>query len=219
MAMDKSNIRKKYKKYDDFFKKESNRHTCSCGCEGVIELKKSHFWNGIPRFIFGHAAKLRVGTKKYDQDTYYSVEDIAQIASVSDQTVRLWNRHSKIKADKTIGRKNLYRKEAIHKFIENRPHRVPFLEKDYVTVQELKRMGISRSKLRALVRQGKIHEPRHYARKTHYLREEINTYLDMILEEIKPMRRRGRVSQAAIKKLKIKMRDLEQRIEMLESRL
>lgn len=219
MAMDKSIIRKKYKKYEDFVKKENKQHTCSCGCEEVIALKKSHFWNGIPRFIFGHAAKLRVGTKKYDQEIYYSVEDIAHLASISDQTVRLWNRHGKIKADKTVGRKNLYLKADIQKYLENRPNRVPFHEEDYVTVQELKRMGVSRSKLRTLVRNGKIQEPRHYARKTHYLRDEINTYLDIILEEVKPIRRRGRVSHAAIKKLKLKIQDLEKRIVFLESRL
>jgi len=218
MALDKKEIRKKYIDIEDFLKKEYDKHRCACSCNKIIQLKKSHYWNGIPKFIFGHAARLRAGTREYDRSKYFSVEDIADISNVSDQTVRLWNRSGKIKARKTIGRKNLYLKTEVIDFLENRPKRLPFIPEDYVTVQELKRMGVSRSKLRALVRNSRIQEPRHYSRKTHYLREEISQYLDQILEDPKQTKKRGRISKTAFIKLKSKVSRLEKRITALEKK-
>jgi len=219
MALGKDTIRKKYSTMNDFMEAEKGKHQCNCGCNEIIELKNSHYWNGIPRFIFGHAARLRVGSCEYDKTRYYSVEDIAEIAQVSDQTVRLWNRHGKINASKTIGRKNLYAKSDIDHFLTDRPKRIPFQPGDYVTVQELKRMGVSRSKLRSLVRKGEIREPRHYARKTHYLREEISRYLDQILEDREPVRRKNKFPRAVIKKMNSKMKTLENRIRILEEKI
>jgi len=145
-----------------------------------------------------------------------SVEDIAELAGVSDQTVRLWNRSKKIKAAETIGRKKLYRKEDIKKFLKNRPKREPFIAENYLTVQDLKRMGVSRSKLRALVRSGKIHEPRHHSRKTHYLKKEIEENLDRIREDPRAQTRKTRVSKSSFNRLKQRIKDLENRVKMLE---
>lgn len=216
MSLNKAEIRKKYSNLDTFLKKEQGKHRCNCGCEKVIQLKKSHYWNGIPKFIFGHAARLRKGAKKYNQELYYSVEDIAELAGVSDQTVRLWNRSKKIKAVETIGRKKLYRKEDIQKFLKNRPKREPFVARNYLTVQDLKRMNVSRSKLRALVRARKISEPRHHARKTHYLKTEIEAHLDKILDDPKTQTRKSRVSKSSFNKLKNRIKELETRVKTLE---
>ncbi|HPQ39585.1 MAG TPA: helix-turn-helix domain-containing protein [bacterium] len=216
MSLNKMEIRKKYSDIDTFLKKEKDKHTCQCGCDTVIELKKSHYWNGIPKFIFGHAARLRKGTKTYDHDTYYSVEDIAELADVSDQTVRLWNRNKKIKAAETIGRKKLYRKQDIQKFLKDRPKREAFDASEYYTVQDLKRMGVSRSKLRSLVRAGKISEPRHHARKTHYLKTEIEAQLDKIMDDQKQQTRQSRISKPSFNKLKKRIKDLETRVKTLE---
>ncbi|MCD4654991.1 helix-turn-helix domain-containing protein [bacterium] len=216
MSLDKTKIRKKYVSVDDFMKKEKNKHRCSCGCGEVIQLKKSHYWNGIPEYIFGHAARLRKGSKQYDRDLYYSVEDIAELANVSDQTVRLWNRGDRIVASKTIGRKNLYLKTDINNFLKKRPKRKPFREADYYTVQELKEMGVSRSKLRSLVRNGEIQEPRHHARKTHYLKDEIGGYLNQIMDDSQQQTRKVRISKSVFNKMKARVIDLEERVKVLE---
>jgi len=212
MALNKKEIRKKHKDIDIFMKKEAGKHKCGCGCNQVIDLKKSHFWNGIPAYIFDHAARLRRGVKKYDTTKYYS----AEIANVSDQTVRLWNRSNKIVATKTIGRKNLYDKTHIQDFLHHRPARMSFTENEYYTIQELKQMGISRSKLRILVRAGKIQEPRHHSRKTHYLKTEINEFQNQILEDQKPKQKRQRISKTAFTNVLNRVNELEERIKMLE---
>lgn len=217
MALDKATIRRKYPRVDIFLKREKNKHKCGCGCDEVIELKKSHYWNGIPAYIFGHAARLRRGAKDYDRNLYYCVEDIAKLANVSDQTVRLWNRDRKIIAEKTIGRKNLYTKAAIEKFLEDRPERQRFDRGAYLSVQDLKQMGVSRSKLRSLVRAGKIQEPRHHARKTHYLKSEIENFRKEILEDPKvASTKKTTVSKSAFNKIAERLKELEQRVQMLE---
>jgi predicted site-specific integrase-resolvase len=210
-VLDKQIIRKKYKDIQTFFDKESGKHHCSCGCKEVIKLKESHFWNGIPKYIFGHAARLRIGGPVYDKKKYYSVEDIAQEGNISEQTVRLWARKSKIKPDKTIGRKNLFLRTDIDKYLKTRPKRIPFVPEKYISVQELKKMGVSRSKLRVLVRAGKINDPRIYARKTNYLLEDIEKYWNDIQEDRKRKQRR-RVSVSAFK-------DMQQRLSLLENRI
>jgi excisionase family DNA binding protein len=219
MSLDKNTIRGKYKHFEEFVKNEQGKHRCGCGCNEVIALKESHFWNGIPRYIFGHAARLRQGAKSFDKSLYYCVEDIAEKAGVSDQTVRLWNRNGLIQADKTIGRKNLYRREDIETFLKQRPKRSSFNSTAYYSVQELKKMGVSRSKLRALARAGNIHEPRHHARKTHYLKSEIDQYLNDITENNQEKAHRLRVSVSTIIKLKTRLSDLEDRVKLLEDSL
>ncbi|MBN1295859.1 helix-turn-helix domain-containing protein [bacterium] len=216
MSLNKKDIRKKYSSVEEFKKNEDGKHRCECGCNKVIELKKSHYWNGIPRFIFGHAARMRTGTKKYDQDLYYSVEDIAKLAGVSDQTVRLWNRSKKIKADTTAGRKKLYLKTSIESFLTERPERALFDMSEFYSVQDLKNMGVSRSKLRALVRAGTIQEPKHHARKTHYLKQEIEKNLDQIKEDLPVSIPKPTNSRAALGKLKTRIKELEVRVKMLE---
>lgn len=56
MSLNKRTIRNKYKSFDDFIKNEQGKHICGCGCNQIIDLKQSHFWNGIPKYILGHAA-------------------------------------------------------------------------------------------------------------------------------------------------------------------
>jgi len=204
-----------YDNVEDFLAVEQNKHQCDCGCREIIQLKKSHYWNGIPKFIFGHAARLRQGRKEYDKDLYYSVEDIAELANVSDQTVRLWNRNNKIIASSTIGRKNLYLKTEINDFLTSRPQRSAFVESNYYSIQDLKLMGVSRSKLRILVRNGKIEEPRHHARRTYYLKSEIDTFLKQIMSTSinKPQDFRP---QSAYTKLLKQVKMLENRVKMLE---
>lgn len=216
MALEKAIIKEKYKNAEDFIKHEKGKHFCLCGCNQAIELKKSHYWNGIPGFIFGHAARLRQGAKNFDRNLFYCVEDIAAMANVSDQTVRLWNRSNLIKASVTAGRKNLYAKDDIDKFLKKRPPKASFDGSDYYTIQDLKDMGVSRSKLRALVRAGTIHEPRHHARKTHYLRIEIDRHLKEIADTQKPATSTPRMSPAVVNKLKDRIADLEARVKMLE---
>ena len=215
MALDKDMIRKKYSDFHDFFETESGKHKCCCGCEEQIEIKESHFWNGIPNYIFGHAARLRVGGPAYDAERYYSIEDIARTGKVSKQTARLWARNGRIHPAKTIGRKNLFLKSDIHKFLDNRPHREPFNAEDYVTVQQLKKMGISRSKLRNLVREKKISPPRLHSRKTQYLLSEIELHWDQIQEK-KKVRKRRMVSESAFNGIVLRVRQLEERISLLE---
>lgn len=216
MSLDKHSIRNKYKHFDDFVKNEKGKHRCGCGCNEVIVLKQSHFWNGIPKYIFGHAARLRQGAKSFDNSLYYCVEDIAEKAGVSDQTVRLWNRNGHIQAVKTIGRKNLYLREDIDTFLKRRPKRSSFNSTAYYSVQELKKMGVSRSKLRALARSGQIHEPRHHARKTHYLKSEIDQFFNFITENNQEKVNRLRVSVSTVNKLKTRISDLEDRVKLLE---
>ncbi len=216
MALDKKEIRKLYTDIEQFLAKESGQHRCHCGCNEIIGLKKSHFWNGIPKYIFGHAARIRTGAQGYEKDLFYCVEDIAKLAGVSDQTIRLWNRKGKLRSAKTIGRKNLFLKSDIHASLKDLPKRKTFVAEDFVTVQELKRMGVSRSKLRILVREGKIQEPLHYARKTHYLREEISRFLGQLLEDPIPMRKPSRKPDPTYKHLLKKIDDLEQRVYLLE---
>ena len=213
--LDKQIIRKKYKDLKVFFNKESGKHRCTCGCNEVIQLKESHFWNGIPKYIFGHAARLRIGGPSYDRKKYYSVEDIAQEGDISEQTVRLWARKGKIKPEKTIGRKNLFLISEIDTHLKKRPKRTPFKPEMYISVQELKKMGVSHSKLRALVRAGSIREPRIYARQTNYLLADIEKHWDAIQEERKRKHRR-RVSVSAFKDMQSQLTLLEQRIAHLE---
>ncbi|MBN1551345.1 helix-turn-helix domain-containing protein [bacterium] len=215
MALDKKIIRKKYKSIEEFLENEAQKHRCGCGCNEIIELKESHFWNGVPKFIFGHAARLRRGGPEYERSKYYSVEDIAEMGDVSEQTVRLWARKGNIKPTKAIGRKNLFSKEEIDNFIKSRPKREAFNPREFITVPDLKKMGISRSKLRALVRAGKISEPRLYARKTHYRLKELEKFWNQIQEEKKQKRRR-RVSIAAFRELQAKVKEMVNRIAELE---
>ena len=217
MALSKLDIREKYKKHDEFMAGESGRHVCACGCNLMIDLKKSHFWNGIPKFIFGHAARLRVGTIQYDDNQFYSVRDIARIGDVSEQTVRLWMRQGSIVTAKTVGRKNLFVRKDIDAFLADRKHRVPFDKNMFVTVSELKRMGVSRRKLRKLVRDGDIMEPRIYRRETHYYRPEIEKFLDVILEDVTDEKLKKRVDQTVIEDLMHRIRALEARIDALET--
>lgn len=216
MSLESRTIRKKYSDINEFLKKESKKHKCACGCKQVIELKKSHYWNGIPRYIFGHAARLRIGGPTYDKKLYYSVKDIAQISGSSEQTVRLWMRSKKITASKIIGRKNLFDIHSIDQFLKFHPKRKPFTQNDYVSVKELKKMGVSRSKLRALVRDGKVTKPRIYARKTHYLRDEIDKYGESILEERKTVRPRSRIAANVYKELTDRITEIENRISEIE---
>ncbi|MBN1356574.1 helix-turn-helix domain-containing protein [bacterium] len=216
--LDKNVIRKKYHDLKTFHEKETGKHRCACGCNEVIVLKDSHFWNGIPKYIFGHAARLRIGGPSYDKSVNYSVEDIARVGNISEQTVRLWARKGKIKPAKTIGRKNLFLKSDIDAFLNKRPKRVPFKSDQYASVQELKKMGVSRSKLRALVRSGHIQDPRIYARKTNYLLEDIQKYWNQIQEDRKRKHRR-RVSVAAFKDMQNRLAALEQKIGDLETAL
>ncbi|GEM_PF-5823639 len=216
MALSKLDIREKYKKLDDFFAGETGRHVCVCGCNLQIELKKSHFWNGIPKYIFGHAARLRVGSIQYDDDQFYSVRDIARIGNVSEQTVRLWMRQGLIVTAKTVGRKNLFVRKDIDAFLAERKHRVPFDKNLFVTVSELKRMGVSRRKLRKLVRDGDISEPRVYRRETHYYRPEIEKYLEVILEDVTDEKQKKRADQTMIEDLVCRINALEARIDALE---
>jgi hypothetical protein len=217
MSMDSKAIRKKYTDVNEFLKKEAKKHRCACGCKQVIQLKSSHYWNGIPHYIFGHAAKLRAGGPSYDKSTYYSVKDIAEHSGASEQTVRLWMRLGKITSAKIIGRKNLFLKTAIDDFIKVHPQRKIFEPEDYISVKELKKMGISRSKLRFLVRNGQIGNPRIYARKTHYLRDEITQYKDQIMEDRKTVRHRTRFT-AFYKELLEKISLLDQRISAIENK-
>ncbi len=216
MSLDKNEIRQKYTSVTTFLRKERGKHLCQCGCNQVIDLKQSHFWNGIPRFIFGHAARLRQGAKVFDKDLYYCVEDIARIAGVSDQTVRLWNRNGLIIASETIGRKNLYKKTDIDAFLTSRPERCSFNPDLYYSVQELKQMGVSRGKLRAFARAGKIQNPRHHARKTFYLKSEIDTYLDEILDDKQDSHPRSRLTVSVINNLQWRISELEERVKLLE---
>jgi excisionase family DNA binding protein len=215
MALDKKRIREKYKDFEVFLENETARHRCACGCNEVIDLKESHFWNGIPKFIFGHAARLRIGGPSYNTESYYSVEDIAEVGQVSEQTVRLWARKNRITAHKTIGRKNLFLKEEINKFLSQRPAHTQFSPDAYISVLELKKMGVSRSKLRALVRSGKINQPRLYARKTHYLLEEIENYWSDIQED-RHRKQRRRVSVSAFTEMQNQIDSLEKRMGDLE---
>lgn len=216
MSLDKEIIRKKYKNIEEFLHKENGKHRCGCGCNESIELKKSHYWNGIPGYIFGHAARLRQGAKEFDTSRFYCVEDIASLAGVSDQTVRLWNRNNVIVATQTTGRKNLYLKQDIDGFLSKRPQKKAFNSNDYYTIQELKDMGVSRSKLRALARAGKIQEPRHHSRKTHYLKQEIDRYIKDIRDDKMAIPGRSRTSGAIISSLKDRIQDLEERVKLLE---
>lgn len=217
MALSKIEIRDKYKSQEDFFSGELGRHTCACGCKQLITLKKSHFWNGIPKYVFGHAARLRVGTIHYDETKFYSVRDIARIGNVSEQTVRLWVRHGDVIVAKTVGRKNLFVKKDIDSFLSSRKFRSPFDRNMYVTVTELKRMGVSRRKLRRLVREGAITEPRIYRRETNYYRPEIEKYLDTILEEISEKLPKSRLSNFSIEELLHHIKRLETKLENIES--
>ena len=38
---------------------EYYEHTCACGCEGKIEKKPAHKYNGIPKYLKAHAGKKR----------------------------------------------------------------------------------------------------------------------------------------------------------------
>jgi predicted site-specific integrase-resolvase len=219
MSLNKNEIREKYASVSTFLKKEQGKHRCQCGCDEVIDLKQSHFWNGIPRFIFGHAARLRQGAKSFDTEQFYCVEDIAKIAGVSDQTVRLWNRNGFIIAAETTGRKNLYNKTDIEAFLTSRPERCSFDPELYYSVQELKQMGVSRGKLRVLARAGKIQNPRHHARKTYYLKSEIDKYLNDILDDSRETRPRSRVTVSVVNNLQWRISELEERVKLLEDSL
>lgn len=39
--------------------KQYYEHTCACGCGGKIEIKKTHKWNGIPKYISGHNTPIK----------------------------------------------------------------------------------------------------------------------------------------------------------------
>lgn len=219
MSLNKRTIRSKYKSFDEFIENEQGKHFCGCGCNEVIELKQSHFWNGIPKYIFGHAARLYRGVKPYDHEKYYSVEDIAKIAGVSDQTVRFWNRSGHILPEIKVGRKNLFLREQIDRFLKDYPRRTPFDPLSYYSVQDLKKIGVSRAKLRTLVRAGKIQEPRHYSRKTYYLKTEIDSFYNEIIEDESEKIVRPRVPVWSINKLAMRLEDLEERVKLLEDSL
>jgi excisionase family DNA binding protein len=216
MALDKKTIRSNYNDLQNFLNQEINKHQCNCGCNEIIPIKKIHFWNGIPHFIFGHASRLRAVKYAYEKDKYISVEDLANLAKVSVQTVRVWTHKKKITAIKILGKKQLYKREVLDLFLKERPEKIPLIEENYVTIQDLKRMGVSRSKLRILVRAGKIQEPRYYRRKTFYLRDEVSQYLDQISEDSKSNRRRNQFSQHAFNKMLEKIAELEKRTKVLE---
>lgn len=98
--------------------------------------------------------------KPYDHEKYYSVEDIAKLAGVSDQTVRFWNRSGHIMPEVKVGRKKLVSAGTNRCLLKDYPLRTPFDPLLYYSVQDLKKIGVSRAKLRTLVRAGKIPEPR-----------------------------------------------------------
>ncbi len=217
MALSKTFIRENYATVDDFFDAEAGKHYCQCGCEEIIILKRSHFWNGIPQFIFGHAAKIRNPDPDYDHDKYYSIRDIAEKSKVSEQTVRLWARKYGIHPIDTAGRKNLYDKQRMDEFLVDRPRRKPFDEDRYISVPELKQIGVSRSKLRALVRKGLISEPRVHSRKTNYLKSEIDHFFDQI-KETPQTRVKNSISTKAFKRLQEEVQLLEKRVRDLENK-
>ncbi len=222
MALDKKEIRKRYKNSAEFFKGEKNKHKCECGCGEFIQLTKTHYQNGIPRFLFGHAARLKIGGPKYDKKKYYSVEDIAEISKVTDQTVRQWSRNGYIKPATTIGKKYLYLRTEVDAFLKNRQVPVKRDASLYISFRELMDQGISRLKLQAYAREGKIAKPVRIRRRSMFLKADIDKYRNNLLkdEAKSPHRVRSTPADSNLKSqvdsLKNQVIELEKRVVELE---
>lgn len=45
---------KRTKRIDAWIRRHTNHHLCACGCGEYIEIKRSHYHAGIPKFVKGH---------------------------------------------------------------------------------------------------------------------------------------------------------------------
>lgn len=48
-------IRRRRGSIIDWVSDEQGKHRCQCGCDGLITIRKDHFYEGVPRFLHGHS--------------------------------------------------------------------------------------------------------------------------------------------------------------------